>query len=207
MHCPVCGGNQSLKEVREYGPEDEVDRECISCHKVWVFSYHEGKLISLSEKDPPNKVVYRDSGFITTCPESTCGAEISTYTMFRPAWWKCQRCEKRLIRSDVSPIGDYQVPESPSLSPSGPSAAYRKVRKGRIGGGQPKEKREPRAHRPAPEGAYTATSLAIALNMEPRKLRAWLRRSNWRGGDEQGSQWLLSPEEAQEIAGRLGKTL
>jgi len=188
MHCPVCGGNPVLDAVKEVNKTlSEVTRQCCSCHLWWVFSYVGSVLLTISEKGMENE----EHGFKVCCP---CGAMTSYHIKFRPAWWKCQKCGKSVPRDKVVPIGDYSVPD-PSSTLKISSGAYQK-----------KKFSTSKSHpstlgpsKPLPEGAVDLASLAANLEVEPKRLRSWLRKVDWRPGSEHGSRYVFSQEEAKEI--------
>jgi hypothetical protein len=60
---------------------------------------------------------------------------------------------------------------------------------------------------PADLNSAPATSvreLARELGVAPKKIRAWMRRQNWRSAVEHGQTWIISPEQASRIRDRFG---
>jgi len=134
-------------------------------------------------------------GFDYTCPG--CGFSSHISTVLQPTWgWKCLNCGEKVPHDSIRPSGGYELPPEreryirPSLT---------RTRSTRTKTREPSLQRVPRSSRPIPEGAIGLKEVAERLNMEPKKLRTWLRKSNWRSSEEKGSQWIFAPSEVEEL--------
>ena len=190
MDCPVCTGNLELLNIDESTDRPIVTRKCTGCGILWELTYYDRSVILIKQggTEMPGEF-----GFDYTCPE--CGFSSHVSTVLQPTWgWKCLNCGKKVPHDSIRPTGGYELPpERERYIRSSPTRT--KSTRTR----EPSTQRTPRASRPIPEGAIGLKEVAERLNIEPKKLRAWLRKSNWRSSDEAGSTWIFSPEEAKEL--------
>jgi len=185
MNCPVCGLDLELKEVKELDDHAEVTRFCQHCGITWML-YHQGdQIVSIRQMGVEME---QDYGFDYTCPH--CNFSSFVCAVFYPTTgWKCLQCGKIVPNESIIPKGNFRLREA--LAPV--SGSRRKSSRA------PGYQRTPRTSRPIPEGAVSVATLAQELNIESKKLRSWLRKSNWRPPEEAKSAWLFSPEEAEEL--------
>ena len=133
-------------------------------------------------------------GFDYICPHCSFNSYVST--VFQPrTGWKCISCGRIVPNESIKPRGnfqllDYRAPVSIFRRDTGRVSTYR---------------RTPRVSRPVPAGAVTVGTIAQELNIEPKKLRSWLRKVGWRSSEEARSQWIFSPQEAEEVKSHFGK--
>jgi hypothetical protein len=45
----------------------------------------------------------------------------------------------------------------------------------------------------------TPSEVAHSYNLDPKRVRAWLRKQGWRPDDEQGQRWFLTMEQADQV--------
>ena len=132
-------------------------------------------------------------GFDYTCPE--CGFSSHVSTVLAPTWgWKCLNCGRKVPHDSIRPTGGYELPPERERYMRAPPTRTRSTRTR-----EPGIQRTPRTSRPIPEGTIGIKEVAERLNMEPKKLRSFLRKSNWRGPDEAGSAWIFGPSEVEEL--------
>ena len=201
MKCLLCGGDLILRglsdDIRELDTYALVTRECIHCHQVWVLKYVGRSIVSVSEE----KVENQDFGFDYNCPH--CKFQCYVATTFRPkTGWNCLGCGGSIPNESLIPRGNYQLPEITAYRSSTSPGSKRTRRQGQ---GASTYQRAPRTSRPIPAGAVSLSTLAERLKVEPRKLRSWLRKVNWRKVDEAGSSWVFSEAEAEEVAKNFGR--
>jgi len=195
LNCSLCGSELKLVSIQEFEDSAEVCRECKGCNTRWHLLY-KGTSINVLQAG----YSLNTSGFSQLCPG--CGFLNTVHTGQVHSRWKCLKCGKLLLPQGMSTFGGLEVPKDlPSWIPTKDQrkAERRRARKGLPTLGVSTLQRAPRASRPAPEGAIPLATLARDLNIEPKKLRSWLRKSNWRPPEEAKSAWLFSPEEAEEI--------
>jgi len=136
-----------------------------------------------------------DYGFDYTCPH--CGFTSYVATVFQPkTGWKCISCGKIVPNENIIPRGNFQLQDY--MAPVGIFSRRRSSR-------APSYQRAPRTSRPIPEGAVSVATIAQELNMEPRKLRSWLRKVGWRASEEAKSAWIFSQSEAEEVKAHFGR--
>jgi len=199
MKCPACSGDLILKglqdDIQEFDTYDLVTRECTHCHQVWILKHVGRSVISMSEEKAENQ----DFGFDYICPN--CGFKCYVATTFRPKdmvhGWNCLSCGESLPKESFIPRGGFEPPETAYVRPTGKARRQRQ--------GASTYQRAPRTSRPVPVGAVGLKDLAVRLKVEPKKLRSWLRKVDWRKGEEAGSSWIFSPEEAEELAKNFGR--
>jgi len=201
MYCLACGSTLDLLKISESGNQATVNRECISCHKKWELTYRDDVLILVVME---GEEVPEDFGFDYTCPK--CNFKSYVSTSLQPIWgWMCINCGERVPMASIKPRGGYELPpERAHYSRSTSAKSPRGERKPR----EPREsgyQRAPRTSKPLPEGAVSIRDVAERLNVEPKKLRSWLRKVSWRTSEEAGSGWVFSPGEVEEIVSKYGK--
>jgi len=185
MNCPVCGLGLKLEHIDESSNFTLVIRTCPTCRAGWDLRYEDNILVSIRQRGVEMEEGY---GFDYTCPY--CNFTSYVATVFQPrTGWKCINCGRIVPNENLKPRGnfqllDYRAPVGVSRRGSRKASTYQ---------------RAPRVSRPIPEGAISVATIAQELNVEPKKLRSWLRKVNWRSGEEAGSQWLFSPKEAEEL--------
>lgn len=163
----------------------EVMKECYSCKGKHHF-YFIGSTLQHAIYLPG---AVGGPGFDFQC---LCGYSARVYTNHLYPAWKCLACKARIPRDNISTFGGYELPEESTFFP--PSRRQRSST----------SQRTPRTSRPVPEGAISLAGLAERIKVEPKRLRAWLRKVGWRSGGEAGSAWYFSPEEANEIGSTFG---
>lgn len=57
----------------------------------------------------------------------------------------------------------------------------------------------------ASSSVVTAPELARQLDVDPKRLRSWLRRQGWRSPAEHGAQWLLDEHQARAARQHFGR--
>jgi len=175
-------------EIQEHKDFALVRRSCHYCGKVWILKHQENSIASITQEG----IQVVDYGFDYKCPH--CGFESTVYTVLQSrTGWKCLKCGKIVPNEHIKPRGDFQLEPTRVITPR---SARRRT---------PSYQRSPRVSRPISEGAISLASIAQELNIEPKKLRSFLRKSNWRKPEEAGSAWLFSPEEAEELKAHFRK--
>ena len=191
MNCPVCGLGLEMVEIREYGDFALVRRSCHLCGVIWILKHQENSIVSITQEGV--EMGDEDYGFDYKCPH--CGYESYVATVLQTyTGWKCINCGKIVPNEHLKPRGDFVI--APRTVVSGTRRSSR---------GTSTYQRTPRVSRPVPEGAVSLSTLAERLKVEPKKLRSFLRKSNWRGSEEAGSAWVFSPGEAEEVAKNFGR--
>ena len=184
MNCPACGLKLELKKIQELDEFALVQRECSHCEINWELKYIGTLVVSITQ----GGIEVGDYGFDYKCPN--CNFSSTVYTVFHSSTgWKCLKCGKIISNKYIKPRGNFPLEPVRVTIPG--------TRKGTLS--QLGYQRTPRASRPVPTGAVGVAQIAQELNVEPKKLRSWLRKVNWRSSEEHGSQWLFSPEEVKEV--------
>jgi len=200
MNCPVCGVGLSLGEIQEHEGYSLVDRICSYCRIIWVVRYEVKRVVSVIQQTPVMVGINpSEFGFDYLCPNCKSGSYVST-NYGTQTGWRCFHCGKILPNENIIPRGEFHLGEYTSSVGSKRSRKNRGQRKAASG-----YQRAPRVSRPIPAGAVGLKDLAGRLKVEPKKLRSWLRKVSWRKGEEAGSSWLFSPEEAEEVAKNFGR--
>ena len=186
MNCPVCGLSLQLKGIEEFENYTLVTRSCHLCRVDWVLRHEGNSIVSITQKGVEME---QDYGFDYTCPH--CGRSSFVCAVFYPrTGWKCLNCGKIIPNENITPKGNFRLQDQ--RAPVGTSGR-------RASRSTSTYQRAPRASRPIPEGAVALAAIAQELKVEPKKLRSFLRKSNWRKPEEAKSAWLFSPEEAEEL--------
>ena len=186
MNCPACGLRLEMGEVQELPDFVLVRRFCTFCRVTWVLKHQDDLLVSITQEG----IIMENYGFDYKCPH--CQHEGHVATVLQPKnTWRCIRCGKIVPNINLTPRGEFMLPVVQSTT-RGSSRSSRRSR-------EPGYQRTPRTSKPVPTGAVGVAAIAQDLNVEPKKLRSWLRKVKWRTGEEAGSQWLFSPAEAEEV--------
>ena len=189
LNCPVCGLGLHLEEIKELETYALVRRSCFRCGVIWELHHQDDRVVSIRQEIPMEK----DYGFDYTCPH--CSYSSSVFAVLYPVTgWKCINCGKIVPNEKIIPRGNFQLKDITRLIRG--STGRSRVR-------APGYQRTPRTSRPIPEGAVPLAVVAQELNMEPKKLRSWLRKVGWRSSGEASSGWYFSPKEVEELKVQL----
>ena len=196
MNCPVCGLTLELKGVEDCGDYSMVKRHCQFCRAGWTLKHQDNSVLYIVQAGKEDLV--GKFGFDYKCPY--CRLESSVYTVFQPkTGWKCLNCGRIIPNESITPRGDFvPIPAGVQVSGGSSRSARRRQRSGDV-------QRTPRTSRPTPAGAVSVSAVAAELGIEPKKLRSWLRKVNWRSEEESRSQWLFSPEEVKDVISNFRK--
>ena len=187
MNCPVCGLAPTLKGVEEHEGYSIVTRYCPFCNQDWEFTHRGNSITIVTQKGMEEDVA--EYGFDYEC--SHCRTKSYVATVLRTkSGWKCIKCGGVIPQESIKPRQNFIL--EPYTTSRGTSTRSSKQ-------GSPSLTRAPRASRPLPEGAVSLSQVASDLEVEPKKLRSWLRKSNWRSSEEAGSSWVFSPQEVEEL--------
>ena len=191
MNCPRCGLNLEMREIQEFDNFALVQRSCLHCGVTWILKHQGNLIVSITQEELMGK---EDYGFDYKCPH--CGFESYVATSLQThTGWKCLRCGKIVLNEYIRPRGDFKLAPTRVLIPG--------TRKRTLS--QLSYQRTPRVSRPIPEGAISLATVAQELNIEPKRLRSWLRKVGWRSSEEARSQWIFSPHEAEEVKAHFRK--
>jgi len=180
-----------MREIQEYSNFTLVRRYCPSCRVDWILKHQNNLIVSITQEVLMGK---EDFGFDYKCPH--CGFESYVATSLEThTGWKCLRCGKIVLNEYIRPRGDFKLAPTRVLIPG--------TRKRTLS--QLSYQRTPRVSRPIPEGAISLATVAQELNIEPKRLRSWLRKVGWRSSEEARSQWIFSPHEAEEVKAHFRK--
>jgi len=200
MNCPACGVALSLGEIQEFEEYSLVDRVCGYCRIIWVLRHEGGLVVSITQQTPimvgvdPSKF-----GFDYVCPSCKYSSYVSS-NYGTQTGWRCLNCGRIVPNENITPRGEFQL-----RSYTASLGSRRSRGRGRQRQGASTYQRTPRVSRPIPAGAVGLKDLAIRLKVDPKKLRSWLRKVSWRKGEEAGSSWVFSPEEAEEVSKNFGR--
>ena len=185
MNCPVCGIDLKMVGIQEYDGFALVRRSCHRCGVIWILRHQENSIVSVTQEG----MEMGDYGFDYKCPH--CGFESTVYTVLQTSTgWKCLSCGKIVPQEYLKPRGDFVV--APRIVVAGARRSSRSR-------STPGYQRAPRTSKPIPDGAVTLAAIAQELNVEPKKLRSWLRKVGWRSSEEVGSSWVFSPKEVEDL--------
>jgi len=186
VHCPVCGLGLKMIEVQEFSDFTLVRRSCSHCRVNWVLKHQGDSIVSITQEGM--EMGDRDYGFDYECPY--CGRKSYVATVYQTrTGWKCISCGKIVPNKYLKPRGNFRLQEYLASTSTSKRGAKRVST----------HQRSPRVSRPTPEGAVSLVQVASELKVEPKKLRSFLRKSNWRKSEESGSAWIFSPEEVEEL--------
>jgi len=121
--------------------------------------------------------------------------------------WICASCKNLLTEESITSI--FLDPIIPKVTYTGPIYISERERKrGRHRG----DKSTSKVHtsypvvtngETHPGGNIPLEIVCQRLQMEGKRLRAWLRRSGWRSADTAGSRWTFTPEQVEELVIRF----
>ena len=190
MFCLVCTGKLELLNVDESTDKPIVARRCTRCSIIWELTYYDRSIILIKQGGVEIKEKF---GFDYTCPK--CGFSSHVSTVLTPTWgWKCVNCGEKIPHDSIKLSGGYELPPERERYIRSSTSRTKSTRTR-----EPSLQRTPRSSKPLPEGAVSLKEIAERLNMEPKKLRSWLRKVNWRSSEERGSQWTFTPSEVEEL--------
>lgn len=192
MNCPICGLGLKMEEIQEHDDFALVRRSCNHCRVIWSLKHQNNLIVSITQEGMQMEA--EDYGFDYKCPH--CGHESYVATVLQTyTGWKCINCGKIVPEEQLKPRGDFVV--APRTVVLGTGRSSRRA--------SSIYQRAPRTSRPIPAGAVSLVTVAERLKVEPKKLRSWLRKVNWRAAEEAKSAWVFSEAEAEEVIKNFGK--
>lgn len=192
MYCPVCGLTPELVDIEEHEGYHKVRRHCKFDRVTWSVKVVDKVITEVHQGDNFSDL----PGYLYHC--TRCGHKAQVNHIFQVhTGFKCVSCggvlpKEFILASEGFNLDQFYLP-----------VVGKRTRGKRES--TPGYTREPRERKPLPDGSVGIREVSENLGIEPKKLRSWLRKSNWRKSDESGMGWQFSPDEVKEIQSNFQK--